>query len=636
MRTLPALKLHLIIAVGVVGGATAALDGCSGDDSNPTNPGQDAGRDATSLSDATSPTVDGGPGPGRDGSTGDSGALPGSAGPDAGAQQFLAPKGTSVTNGQTVFRFETFGNEGYWTRVLELPQGMKALGVTPAQAIAAGISIDSDATPDLTKLPSFNDPANTEALVEANAVIGLSARNVTTLNGKLDIDNTNVYAGESVGVSCAFCHSITDGSVLSTPTGGSIGKRVDGPTNHNLQVGKAVALANRSRAFYPTLALDLVANNHGSVSRKGAKSATNPLILPAPTETEVDAYLNDATLYPVGMFDDAPDGNGAPVHITPMFRADLSAPWGSEGSIHMLQNFGNLVFTALLDPTDLIGATPPPSAPLMDGGAPFTGAQVFEYDRGGAAGLELIANYKNIIEKDLGILPYSATNPNGYPFVGRTDKGAEVATGLAAGAKIEPSPIGIQVNQAKLLDMNAYLYSMRSPIGKPGDAATIRAGRILFRQNCTSCHNDDQSKFVPENIVAFNAKVDLYANAPTRPDLFAGWNGAVLAQRPGAPFAALVPLRDSPGIFDDKMIVIEASDYAQPRGNALPLLLDLARKPVFLHDNEVTGATPSEALSNLLDPVRGADAPHAFYFSSTTERAAMVTFLQSLDDRPLP
>ncbi len=46
----------------------------------------------------------------------------------------------------------------------------------------------------------LNDPATTEALVEANAIIGVSARNVAALNGKLDIDATAVYAGESVGI----------------------------------------------------------------------------------------------------------------------------------------------------------------------------------------------------------------------------------------------------------------------------------------------------------------------------------------------------------------------------------------------------------------------------------------------------
>jgi len=57
----------------------------------------------------------------------------------------------------------------------------------------------------------------------------------------------------------------------------------------------------------------------------------------------------------------------------------------------------------------------------------------------------------------------------------------------------------------------------------------------------------------------------------------------------------------------------------------MPLLLDLARKPVFLHDNSV----PS--LEALLDGARGATAPHPFYLSDATQRADVVSYLKSLD-----
>ena len=256
-------------------------------------------------------------------------------------------------------------------------------------------------------------------------------------------------------------------------------------------------------------------------------------------------------------------------------------------------------------------------------------------EKGGPAGLELLVNYKAIIENDLGIKPYDAkTNPNGYPYVGRTDKDpAEVATGLAAGAKIEPSPIGIQVNQTKLLNLNTYTNSLRSPAGDKSDPVAIATGRVLFRQSCTSCHNDDQSKFVPEDIVAFNKNVDLYSASPMRPDLYPDWNGMVLADRSAA---GLVPVRDSTGIFDDKHIISEASDYGMPRGDALPLLMDLARKPSFLHDDEVKAADPKASLALLLDPSRGATAPHPFYVTAASDRAAMVAYLRSLDDQPLP
>ncbi|MBA3344625.1 MAG: hypothetical protein H0T44_04880 [Gemmatimonadales bacterium] len=70
---------------------------------------------------------------------------------------------------------------------------------------------------------------------------------------------------------------------------------------------------------------------------------------------------------------------------------------------------------------------------------------------------------------------------------------------------------------------------------------------------------------------------------------------------------------------------MNASIRGDIRGTALPLLPDLARKPVFLHDNSVP------TLDNLLDPGRGATAPHPFYLTDPGQRAAMVAFLQGLD-----
>jgi hypothetical protein len=100
-----------------------------------------------------------------------------------------------------------------------------------------------------------------------------------------------------------------------------------------------------------------------------------------------------------------------------------------------------------------------------------------------------------------------------------------------------------------------------------------------------------------------------------------------LADRPG-----LAPVRNSIGTLDDKLIIVEASNRTpqQPRGSALPLLMDLARKTAFLHDDSVP------TLDNLMDPVRTGSAPHPFYVADPAERADVVKFLQSLDDQPLP
>ncbi|MBA3404604.1 MAG: hypothetical protein H0U13_07980, partial [Gemmatimonadaceae bacterium] len=71
--------------------------------------------------------------------------------------------------------------------------------------------------------------------------------------------------------------------------------------------------------------------------------------------------------------------------------------------------------------------------------------------------------------------------------------------------------------------------------------------------------------------------------------------------------------------------IVNASIRGDIRGTALPLLLDLARKPVFLHDNSV----PS--LDALFNPTRGPNAPHPFYVTNSADRAAIVSYLQGLD-----
>lgn len=63
-------------------------------------------------------------------------------------------------------------------------------------------------------------------------------------DGVLDVNN-----GDKVGVSCALCHTITDGSAFNMPNGGSIGHRLDGRTNHNLNMGKILATGANSRAL---------------------------------------------------------------------------------------------------------------------------------------------------------------------------------------------------------------------------------------------------------------------------------------------------------------------------------------------------------------------------------------------------
>ena len=91
----------------------------------------------------------------------------------------------SAKRGQDVFRYETFGNEGFWTDAARLPQGMQAAEVTVLDALQLGMTIDVDQiNPSLrkqlaaefktdlsaTNAPMINDPAVMMKLVRSNAV----------------------------------------------------------------------------------------------------------------------------------------------------------------------------------------------------------------------------------------------------------------------------------------------------------------------------------------------------------------------------------------------------------------------------------------------------------------------------------
>lgn len=480
--------------------------------------------------------------------------------------------------GREVFRFETFGNEGFWTDAARLPKGMMDAKFTPRQALEAGLQVDVEAIdPAMRKVmeaefrtdlspqsaPVLNDPKATVALINANAVVGLVPKD-SNGDGKLDIT-----AGDKVGIACTICHTITDKSVFDLPGGGSVGRRVDGPAALTLNVGKLLAMAANSRAFYPNLQQTFL-----GVSIGRAPSGLGP----DSTEADVDAYLGNPAYYPVGTFDETQDGNGNPVKNTPLFRQDLAAPYGSAGEFSKLDDISNGSYTTNLDPTTLL--TP-------------EGRQFLEM-KAGPAGNQMAAEYEKILRE---------TGVTGYPFVK-----AEMTGKVGDPASI----VGRRVDNQKLLDMNAYLDALQAPPGATVNVEVASRGRELFRTNCTQCHNVDQSKFVPPMLVEMKT-------------IWPGYTAIPVGKRGDTKLSTIL---NAAGTFDDKMIVVDASDRGEKRGNAMPLLLDLARTNIFLHDASV----PS--LDNLLDPARGESAPHPFYLADATQRAEVVEFLKGLDTGP--
>ena len=484
----------------------------------------------------------------------------------------------TLENGKTVFRFETFGNEGFWTDAVRLPQGLAAAKVTPMQALNMGLSINTERLDEKTIAalkseiqakgtsgPLLNSYATTVKLLNANAVIGM------VVIGPDGLEKPDIRAGAKAGVSCVLCHATTDHSVLKIDGGGSMGVEIDGPANHEINMGGLFAMAKNTKALFP------MAQIKGADGKSIGRAPSDQGLTKDSTEAEFDAYFGNPVYYPRGMFDDTVDGNGNPMHNTPMFRADLSAPFGSAGELETVEQFSNTVYTVLLDMTDLTTA----------------GGKAFLHKAAGKAGDQLAKDYAEILK---------GTRVAKFPYV-RSRSGGMPGT--------QDTLIGLRVDDQKLSDEAAYLKSLRSPAGVILDAVTTNRGRKVFASaQCTSCHGASQSVPVATTIFPLS-------------QIFPGDRPTVLAPRD----TPLSPVEDTPGnTFDDKMIVINASLRGSIRGSALPLLMDLARKPVFLHDNSVA------TLDDLLSSSRGMLAPHPFYVDAAPDRADLIAFLNSLDD----
>lgn len=154
--------------------------------------------------------------------------LSGSTG--TGTQQTEAGDESKRREGQEIFRYDTFGDEQLWTDVLRMHEVLPS--VDPATALAVGLKVDLDALPAsvITALRAgqvdLKNPAVTIALLGLNAVVGV----------KGTVDDSGRLT--KVGITCALCHSSVDDSFAP-----SIGRRLDGWANTDLNVGAIVSLS---------------------------------------------------------------------------------------------------------------------------------------------------------------------------------------------------------------------------------------------------------------------------------------------------------------------------------------------------------------------------------------------------------
>lgn len=140
-----------------------------------------------------------------------------------------------VQEGQQIFRFWTFGDETFWTDVLQMNTVIEN-DVSPKTALAVGLKVDAAALPAAVVAGiqdgsiSLDDPQSTLALLSLNAVVGVQGQVSEGPDGKLKLDR--------MGITCALCHSTVDDSFAP-----GIGNRLDGYPNRNLNPGLIISLS---------------------------------------------------------------------------------------------------------------------------------------------------------------------------------------------------------------------------------------------------------------------------------------------------------------------------------------------------------------------------------------------------------
>ena len=158
-----------------------------------------------------------------------------------------------MAEGRQTFRHDTFGDEAFWSGVLQLEKAIEGEkfggvgpGVSPKTALAVGLKVDLKALPrplvnQLRRSQvNLDDPAVTLALLKLDAVLGVK--------GKFNEDGSL----KSIGITCAVCHSTVDNSFAP-----GIGYRLDGWANRDLNVGTIIGLSPNLQPVADLLGVDV-------------------------------------------------------------------------------------------------------------------------------------------------------------------------------------------------------------------------------------------------------------------------------------------------------------------------------------------------------------------------------------------
>jgi len=197
-----------------------------------------------------------------------------------------------IEQGQQTFRFDTYGDEAYWTDQLQIQQTVNSL--TPVNALALGLKVDAEAlSPSVVEAikhgrVNLNDPAVTLQLIKQNAVLGV----VGTFN------NDTLT---KVGFTCALCHSTVDDSVAL-----GIGKRIDGLGNRDLNVGAIVASAPN---LQPVVNLLRLAPQDAGITVEEVRSVLNSW---GPGKFDAELFLDGKAFNPQQVTNGVVTGTNVP------------------------------------------------------------------------------------------------------------------------------------------------------------------------------------------------------------------------------------------------------------------------------------------------------------------------------------
>jgi hypothetical protein len=197
-----------------------------------------------------------------------------------------------IEQGRQIFRFDTYGDEAFWTDQLHIQEAVA--GLTPRQALTLGLKVDAKAlSPSVVEAikhekVNLDDPSVTLQIVKQNAVLGVVG----------SFDGSTLT---KVGFTCALCHSTVDDSVAP-----GVGQRIDGLANRDLNVGAIVASAPN---LQPVVDLLRLAPQNAGITADDVRNVLNSW---GPGKFDAELFLDGKAFNPSQVTNGVVTGTNVP------------------------------------------------------------------------------------------------------------------------------------------------------------------------------------------------------------------------------------------------------------------------------------------------------------------------------------